>query len=111
MTVVDQPDSQAPTDCLNVAYRRRCPMTAEDEVGHRFHAALDSIVDGDAPPMAEVWSHDSGVSTMHPLAGREHGAVRPRRGMRSLFAGMCAVMAPIGGFWRADGRADTAVCF
>jgi pimeloyl-ACP methyl ester carboxylesterase len=89
-------------------------MTAEDEVGQgsdRFHAALDSIVDGDAPPMAEVWSHDSGVSTMHPLAGREHGAVRPRRAMRSLFARMCAVMAPIGGFWRADFRADTAVCF
>jgi hypothetical protein len=53
-------------------------MAAEDEVrqaSDRFHAALDSTMDGDPAPMADVWSHGSGVSTMHPLGGREHGAV------------------------------------
>jgi pimeloyl-ACP methyl ester carboxylesterase len=74
-------------------------MAAEDEVrqaSDRFHAALDSTMDGDPAPMADVWSHDSGVSTMHPLGGREHGAVRRLLLVLSLVAGMCAVM-PVAG--------------
>jgi len=31
------------------------------------------MLNGDARPMAEVWSHDEDVSTMHPLGGREVG--------------------------------------
>ncbi len=49
-------------------------MATEDEVrqaSDRFYAALDSMLDGNAAPMADVWSHDSTVSTMHPLGGRE----------------------------------------
>ncbi len=51
-------------------------MATEDEVrqaSDRFYAALDSMLDGNAAPMADVWSHDSTVSTMHPLGGREVG--------------------------------------
>ena len=51
-------------------------MATEDEVrqaSDRFYSALDSMLNGDAAPMADVWSHDSSVSTMHPLGGREVG--------------------------------------
>ncbi len=51
-------------------------MAAEDEVrqaSDRFYAALDSMLNGDAAAMADVWSHDPTVSTMHPLGGREVG--------------------------------------
>jgi ketosteroid isomerase-like protein len=51
-------------------------MSAEAEVqraSDQFYAALNSILNGDASPMAEIWSHESDVSTMHPLGGREKG--------------------------------------
>ena len=51
-------------------------MSTEDEVrqaSDRFYSAVDSMLNGDAAPMADVWSHDSSVSTMHPLGGREVG--------------------------------------
>lgn len=47
-------------------------MSAEDEVrdaAERFYAALTSIVNGDARPMAEVWSQDAAVTAMHPTGG------------------------------------------
>ncbi|HEX2273092.1 MAG TPA: hypothetical protein VHG90_04365, partial [Acidimicrobiales bacterium] len=51
-------------------------MATEDEVrqaSDRFYAALGSMLNGDARPMADVWAHDPAVSTMHPLGGREVG--------------------------------------
>ncbi|WP_412538168.1 nuclear transport factor 2 family protein [Longispora sp. K20-0274] len=51
-------------------------MSVESEVqqaSNQFYAALNSLVNGDAGPMAEVWSHADDVSTMHPLGGREEG--------------------------------------
>lgn len=51
-------------------------MATEDEVreaSDRFYVALLSMLNGDAAPMADVWAHDAGVSTMHPLGGREVG--------------------------------------
>lgn len=51
-------------------------MSTEDEVrqvSDRFYAAVNSMLDGDASQMAGVWSHESDVSTMHPLGGRENG--------------------------------------
>ncbi len=56
-------------------------VATEDEVreaSDRFYAALVSMLNGDARPMADVWAHDPAVSTMHPLGGREvgWGAVR-----------------------------------
>jgi ketosteroid isomerase-like protein len=51
-------------------------VATEDEVrqaSDRFYAALDSMLNGDPGPMADVWSHDATVSAMHPLGGREVG--------------------------------------
>jgi ketosteroid isomerase-like protein len=51
-------------------------MAAEDEVrqaSDQFYAALNSMANGDAGPMMEVWSHTSDVTTMHPIGGREVG--------------------------------------
>ena len=51
-------------------------MSAEDEVratAERFYAALNSLVSGDAGPMAEVWSQGADATTMHPIGGRQVG--------------------------------------
>jgi len=51
-------------------------MSSEDEVrtaSAQFYAALNSMMVGDAAPLAEVWSHGAEVSTMHPIGGRETG--------------------------------------
>jgi len=51
-------------------------MAAEEEVrtaSARFYAALNSMMTGDAAPLADVWSHGADVSTMHPIGGREAG--------------------------------------
>jgi len=51
-------------------------MSSEDEVraaSAQFYAALNSMMAGDAAPLAEVWSHGANVSTMHPIGGRQAG--------------------------------------
>lgn len=51
-------------------------MAAEDDVRQasaRFYAAITQMLRGDAGPMAEVWSHEADVTTMHPLGGRQVG--------------------------------------
>ena len=68
-------------------------MSAEAEVqqaSDQFYAALNSMVNGDASPMAEIWSHESDVSTMHPL-GRSRE--RLARGARLLGGSGAGVLA------------------
>lgn len=51
-------------------------MTSNDEVSQasqRFHSALNSMLNGDATPLADAWPHSSTVSTMHPVGGRQLG--------------------------------------
>ena len=51
-------------------------MAVEDDVrqaSDKFYAAVGSMLNGDATPMADVWAHDATVSTMHPLGGRQVG--------------------------------------
>lgn len=51
-------------------------MSAEDEVrqaSEQFYAALNSMANGDAGPLADIWSHSATVTTMHPIGGRENG--------------------------------------
>ena len=51
-------------------------MSAEDEVreaSKKFYTALSSMLNGDAGPLSEIWSHGAEVSTMHPIGGREVG--------------------------------------
>lgn len=51
-------------------------MTTEDDVraaSDRFYDALEQMANGDAESMAEIWSHQGDVTTMHPIGGREVG--------------------------------------
>jgi ketosteroid isomerase-like protein len=51
-------------------------MSAEDEVraaAERFYTALNGVLNGDAGPMAEVWSQTADATTMHPIGGRQVG--------------------------------------
>ncbi len=51
-------------------------MATEDDVrqaSERFYAALTSVLNGDARPMMDIWSHSSDVTTMHPIGEREVG--------------------------------------
>jgi ketosteroid isomerase-like protein len=51
-------------------------MSAEDEVreaSKQFYAALNRMANGDAGPVADIWSHDADVTAMHPIGGRETG--------------------------------------
>lgn len=50
--------------------------TAENDVraaSDRFYSALEAMANGDASSMAEIWSHEDDVTTMHPIGGREEG--------------------------------------
>ena len=51
-------------------------MTTENEVreaSKKFYAALTRMLNGDAGPLADIWSHSATVTTMHPIGGREVG--------------------------------------
>ena len=51
-------------------------MSTEDEVrkaSEQFYAALNRMANGDARPLADIWSQGAGVTTMHPIGGREVG--------------------------------------
>ena len=51
-------------------------MPAEDEVraaARQFYAALNSVLNGDAGPMVDVWSQGTDATTMHPIGGRQVG--------------------------------------
>jgi ketosteroid isomerase-like protein len=39
----------------------------------QFYAALNRMLNGDAGPLADIWSHDATVTTMHPIGGRQVG--------------------------------------
>ena len=51
-------------------------MSIADEVrkaSKQFYAALNSMINGDAAPLADIWSHSATVTTMHPIGGRQVG--------------------------------------
>lgn len=51
-------------------------MSAEEEArkaSTQFYAALNRMLNGDARALSDVWSHDSAVTTMHPVGGRQVG--------------------------------------
>lgn len=51
-------------------------MSAEDDVrkaSKQFYTALTRLVNGEAGPMAEIWSHGGDASAMHPIGGRNLG--------------------------------------
>jgi ketosteroid isomerase-like protein len=51
-------------------------MSAKSDIrkaSDKFYAALNSILNGDWTPMADVWSRNPDVSTMHPPGGTQVG--------------------------------------
>jgi ketosteroid isomerase-like protein len=67
-------------------------MAAEEEVRQasaQFYAALNRMLNGDAGPMVEVWSHSSDVTTMHPVVGRQVGWEQVRASW-DQFAQLCS---------------------
>jgi ketosteroid isomerase-like protein len=51
-------------------------VSTEDEVRNasaQFYAALNRMLDGDTAPLADIWSHSTAVTTMHPIGGRQAG--------------------------------------
>ena len=51
-------------------------MSTEDEVrkaSTQFYAALNRMLNGDAKPLSDIWSHGPAVTTMHPIGGRQVG--------------------------------------
>jgi ketosteroid isomerase-like protein len=48
----------------------------EDEVrqaSKQFYAGLNRMANGDAGPLADIWSQSMDATTMHPIGGREVG--------------------------------------
>jgi hypothetical protein len=39
----------------------------------QFYAALRAVIAGDGSAMDGIWAHEPGVTTMHPLGGRQVG--------------------------------------
>jgi ketosteroid isomerase-like protein len=51
-------------------------MSATDEVreaSKQFYAGLNRMANGDASPLADIWSHSEMVTAMHPIGGRNVG--------------------------------------
>lgn len=51
-------------------------MSTENEVrnaSNQFYAALNKMVNGNPQSLSDIWSHDSAVTTMHPIGGRQVG--------------------------------------
>jgi len=38
-----------------------------------FYSALNRMLNGDAGPLGDIWSHSASVTTMHPVGGKEVG--------------------------------------
>ena len=58
---------------LNKFPKREQSRSAKDEVrkaSKQFYAALNRMLNGDAGPLEDIWSHKAIVTTMHPIGGR-----------------------------------------
>ncbi len=51
-------------------------MSIENEIrnaSEQFYAALNRMVNGDAGPLADIWSHSAAVTTLQSSGGRQVG--------------------------------------
>lgn len=51
-------------------------MSTEDEVrkaSEQFYAGLNRMGNGETGALSDIWSHDAGVTTLHPVGGRQVG--------------------------------------
>ena len=62
-------------------------MSKEDEVrkaSKSFYAGLNRMINGDAAPLADVWSHSESVTALHPIGGRQVGWSAVRESFEQL---------------------------
>ena len=62
-------------------------MSAENEVrkiSEQFYSAINRMLNGDAAPLADIWSHSASVTTMHPLGGLQVGWDRVRQSFEQV---------------------------
>ena len=51
-------------------------MATEDEIrkaSGQFYAGLNRMANGEVGALSDIWSHGAGVTTMHPIGGRQVG--------------------------------------
>ena len=51
-------------------------MSTEDKVrnaSNQFYAELNKMTNGNPQLLSDIWSHNSAVTTMHPIGGRQVG--------------------------------------
>ncbi len=51
-------------------------MPTENEIrktSEQFYAALNRMMNGDAGPLTDIWSHSAAVTTLQPSGGRQVG--------------------------------------
>ena len=76
-------------------------MSTEAEVrgaSAEFYAALNRMTEGDAGPLADIWSHGATVTTMHPIGGEQVGWSAVRESFEQV-AGLAS-----GGHVELDGQ-------
>jgi len=49
------------------------PETQIQQASNQFYSALNSMLNGDAKPLVDIWSHSEEVTSMHPIGGRQVG--------------------------------------
>jgi ketosteroid isomerase-like protein len=62
-------------------------MSEEDQVreaSKRFYAALNSMLIQKNGPMADAWVHDTTVTAMHPIGGRQVGWEQVRQSFEQV---------------------------
>jgi ketosteroid isomerase-like protein len=62
-------------------------MSAEIEVrkaSEQNYAAMNRMLNGDAAPLADIWSHSAAVSTMHPIGSRQVGWEQVRKSFEQV---------------------------
>ena len=51
-------------------------MSTDDEIrkaSEQFYAGLNRMGNGEVGALSDIWSHGTGVTTMHPIGGRQVG--------------------------------------
>src|SRR5262249_38358662 len=67
-------------------------LPAQEDVrraSDRYYAALSRLLEGDAGPLMDVWSHGADVTALNPYGGRETGWER----LRTVFERVAAYCA------------------
>jgi ketosteroid isomerase-like protein len=65
-----------PQETTFVVDNLQSSMSPEDEVceaSRQFYAGLNRMANGDARPLADIWSHSAAATAMHPIGGRQVG--------------------------------------